>query len=537
MFIIAAIGAILTLYHIADFTRWGLSDGLTWLNTGYKKGPHNSIRWKDVPQRHPVASMIQLPTDVPAAIPRIQHDFGDESPARRTERQKRLARVKDSFVHSWKGYRGHAWLQDEVTPISKGYKNEFGGWGATLVDTLDTLYIMGMEKEFTVAVAALNRIDFSSTELDTLNVFETTIRYLGGLLSAYDLSKGKHPTLFGKAVELGDMLYKAFDTPNRMPMARWDWKKYVRTYTLVPKRRLPKFSGLNEAQEAPAQILSAELGSLSLEFTRLSQLTGDSKYYDAVQRITDQLERQQNNTWLPGLWPVMLDAKSMDFTTGRAFTFGGMADSLYEYLPKACLPSKFLGSQPHKLTRIQQYLMLGNLPSQYRNMYALAIDTAKKHLFFRPLNPDNRELLLSGTVMKNAAGNIKLDPQGQHLACFTGGMVALAAKIFDRPDDIDIARKLVEGCIWAYESMPSSVMPETSHVVPCEEGSDCTWSKEAWYNAIAHKMNYVEGSIGRIEEFIRTSRLPPGFTQIADPRYLLRYVHMLSCLHTRVAAG
>ena len=73
---------------------------------------------------------------------------------------------------------------------------------------------------------------------------------------------------------------------------------------------------------------------MTLEFTRLSQLTGDSKYYDAVQRISDELERQQDLTYLPGLWPVSLDAAKSNFTTDRTFTLGGMADSLYEYLPK-----------------------------------------------------------------------------------------------------------------------------------------------------------------------------------------------------------
>jgi mannosyl-oligosaccharide alpha-1,2-mannosidase len=44
-------------------------------------------------------------------------------------------------------------------------------------------------------------------------------------LSAYDLSEGKHHVLLEKAVQLGDMLYGAFDTPNRLPITRWDWVK------------------------------------------------------------------------------------------------------------------------------------------------------------------------------------------------------------------------------------------------------------------------------------------------------------------------
>jgi mannosyl-oligosaccharide alpha-1,2-mannosidase len=71
-----------------------------------------------------------------------------------------------------------------------------------------------------------------------------------------------------------------------------------------------------------------------LEFTRLTQLTGDAKYYDAVQRIMNAFEESQNTTRLPGMWPVTLDARRLDFTQDRSFTLGAMADSLYEYLPK-----------------------------------------------------------------------------------------------------------------------------------------------------------------------------------------------------------
>jgi mannosyl-oligosaccharide alpha-1,2-mannosidase len=87
-------------------------------------------------------------------------------------------------------------------------------------------------------------------------------------------------------------------------------------------------------QEAQSHALSAELGSLTLEFTRLSQLTGDPKYFDAVQRLSNELEEQQNSTHIPGLWPIVLNAASAVFTTDTSFTFGGMSDSLYEYLPK-----------------------------------------------------------------------------------------------------------------------------------------------------------------------------------------------------------
>lgn len=179
---------------------------------------------------------------------------------------------------------------------------------------------MELHDEFEEAVRDLDFIDFNVLYDDSmeLNVFETTIRHLGGLLSAYDLSHGKYPGLLHKAVHLGHVLYHAFDTPNRNPLTRWK----------------PSDTLEGVAIEADDVALVTEIGSLTLEFTRLSQLTGNPKWFDAVQRVTNFLEGQQNLTALPGLWPVTVDAREGDLTVDRTFSIGGMADSVYEYLPK-----------------------------------------------------------------------------------------------------------------------------------------------------------------------------------------------------------
>lgn len=109
------------------------------------------------------------------------------------------------------------------------------------------------------------------------------------------------------------MLYKAFDTPNRMPITRWSLS-----------------SATKVKQEADKVILLAELGSFTMEFTRLSVLTGDPKWYDAVDRITRLLAAQQSKTHLPGMWPVVVDARAPDLTDDTWFTLGAMADSVYE---------------------------------------------------------------------------------------------------------------------------------------------------------------------------------------------------------------
>lgn len=174
------------------------------------------------PQTCPV-SFIPLPRGTARPVPQIQHKFYPETQSDRLERTERQRAVRKAFQHSWNGYKTHAWLWDEVSPISGGHRNPLGGWAATLVDSLDTLLIMGLDQEFEEGLEALKGIDFSIPRVPTVNVFETTIRYLGGLISAYDLTDGKHSVLLEKACQLADFLYGAFDTPNRMPQTRWQW--------------------------------------------------------------------------------------------------------------------------------------------------------------------------------------------------------------------------------------------------------------------------------------------------------------------------
>lgn len=448
--------------------------------------------WRKYKQRYPVSSIIPLPTGLPAAIPKVQYEFGPETQPAKLRRLDRLNAVKESFLLAWGSYVDRAYMKDELAPVTGEYVQSFGGWAATYLDTLDTLLVMGLEDEFESALQDLGKVDFTTSNMNIVNVFESTIRFLGGLLGAYDLSNGKYPALLEKATELGEILYCAFDTPNRMPVTRWDW----RAAALV----VPQIAG--------DMVLVAEIGSLSLEFTRLSQLTEDSKYYDAVQRISEFFESAQHATKIPGLWPVVMNAKSKTFDYS-AFTLGGMADSLYEYLPK-------------------QYMILGGLEQQYRKLYEGAVDAAKEHLFYRPMAPKDPDILLSGYAeFIDGTRSVMLDPDGQHLTCFVGGMVGIGAKIFERPQDLEVACELVDGCIWAYDSMVIGVMPERFHTVLCEDATNCTWDEQQWHKAIAvRQKNTKETTVmtteERVQYFIKHNRLPPGFTDIDDKRYMLR---------------
>jgi mannosyl-oligosaccharide alpha-1,2-mannosidase len=357
-----------------------------------------------------VESLAALPAGKPKSLPKVQHHFGPESAADRDIRLSRRQQIKAAFKRCWESYRAKAWMRDELSPISGGGRNSFGGWAATLVDALDILWIMELKDEFYEAAAASTAVDFTTSTDDTVNIFETTIQYLGGFLAAYDLSGEEQ--LLHKAVEVGEMLLVAFDTPNHMPITRWEWKKAAN----------------GDKQTAPGWMLVSELGSLSLEFTRLSQLTGDQRWYDAIDRITKLFDTLQQKTKLPGMWPVVVNPKDEDLTGDTGFTLGGMSDSLYEYFPK-------------------EFMLLGGLSPVYQKLHEQSMSTALEHLIFRPMVPQNDDILMSGDARANDDGSSVLEPRVQHLGCFAGGMFGLGGRLFSNEEHVIVGEKLTKGCI------------------------------------------------------------------------------------------
>lgn len=291
---------ILPIHELDDMTEIG--EGRVEIPP-VKQGQVNipTIHWSKMPEHFPVSTTIHLPTGTPKAIPRIQHKFKKESSAEKADREKKLKVIEGAVSHAWSGYREKAWMRDEVRPVSGGARDPFCGWAATLVDALDTLWIVGLKDEFDEAVKAVGEIDFTTSQRKDIPLFETTIRYLGGMLSAYDLSGGLYKILLDKAVELADVLMGAFDTPNRMPVTFYRW--------------MPTFA--SQPHRAGTHVVLAEIGSLSVEFTRLAQLTKEPKYYDAIDRITDAFLEWQNAsgpnaTYIPGLFPVHIDASGCE---------------------------------------------------------------------------------------------------------------------------------------------------------------------------------------------------------------------------------
>ncbi|KAK0716190.1 glycoside hydrolase family 47 protein [Lasiosphaeris hirsuta] len=433
----------------------------------------SSVDWGNVEYRYPAQEPL-TPVPAPPAkpLPRVQHQFGPESTRTSRVREGRRKAVKDLTVKSWNAYRKYAWKQDALLPLSARGRDQFSGWAATLVDSLDTLWMMGLRDEFDEAVAAVAQIDFGNSTAPQVNIFETNIRYLGGLMAAYDLSKRE--VLLQKAIELGDLIYGGFNTANRMPVDS------------IAFDAAKAGTGLHVEE----QVVSASPGTLSLEMTRLSQLTGNPKYYDAIVKVTDLFHRGQNSTRLPGLFPMFVSMLNKNVVAGGDFTLAGCADSLYEYFPK------------------MHALLSGAVP-QYRDLTLGFIAAAKKHIFFRPMIPeDDVDILIAGNV-RVANDNVPvLDPESEHLACFIGGTVALAGRLLEREEDVQVGARLARGCAYAYRSFPTGVMPERFNMVPCREGA-CKWDEERWVEERQKRPEWK-------------AHLPKGFTTAKDPRYILR---------------
>ncbi len=191
----------------------------------------------------------------------------------------RQAAVRAAFLHAWGGYVRYAWGDDELDALRRVAVASYG-MGLTVVDSLDTLHLMNLTSEFDRAVEWV-RTGLRFGEQEDVNLFEVTIRVLGGLLSAYELSHER--TLLDAAEQLGTRLLIAFDSPTGLPYG---------TLGLKSKKKY------NPGWCKGASTV-AEVATLQLEFRALSRHTGKPAYEAVAQRIMDHLRHLQRPPQLP----------------------------------------------------------------------------------------------------------------------------------------------------------------------------------------------------------------------------------------------
>lgn len=226
-------------------------------------------------EKYPVLNEASLPLDISDGPQfTIQSELFEDGGSEDTEM---LSRIRELFVSSWS-------QQELIEGISE-YQ-----WPLSLIDSLDSLYIMGQREKFESAVKAIASIDFTlpPASVEIVDVSDVASRVLGGLLSAYELSM--NTALLAKATDVANFLLRAFDTPNRIPLLQYFWRSKLDN----------KFPYQNSDV--------GQLTSMTLEFIRLSQLTHDNRYFDAAQRVYHAVSLSLDEFDLEHLFPAQLDA-------------------------------------------------------------------------------------------------------------------------------------------------------------------------------------------------------------------------------------
>ncbi|XP_070589536.1 mannosyl-oligosaccharide 1,2-alpha-mannosidase IA [Erythrolamprus reginae] len=386
-----------TLQKLPDEIRRDIhQDKVKLLQDKLGRGEPGAPGLPDLPFRKPVGAVGTEPSD----------------PAVQQKREK----IKEMMKHAWDNYKHYAWGLNELKPISKqGHSsNLFGNiQGATIVDALDTLYIMEMKDEFKEAKEWVEKnLNFNVNA--EISVFEVNIRFVGGLLSAYYLSGEE--IFRKKAVELGEKLLPAFNTPTGIPWALLNIKSGI-------GRNWPWASG--------GSSILAEFGTLHLEFIHLSYLSGNPKFAEKVMNIRKVLNRLDKPE---GLYPNYLNPNSGQWGQHHV-SVGGLGDSFYEYLLKA-------------------WLMSDKTDEEAKQMYYKAVQSIETHLIRKSSNGLMYIAEWKGGLLEHKMG---------HLTCFAGGMFVLGAD--GAPADqtghhIELGAEIARTCHESYDRTGMKLGPE-----------------------------------------------------------------------------
>ena len=309
--------------------------------------------------------------------------------------------VKEAISHAFDGYARHAWGFDELMPVSKRGKNSFCQSGATIIDSLSTLWLAKLSDRFDKARDWALATDYS--KLQSCNLFETNIRILGGLLSAGALSED--PRFYAQAKIIAELMLPSFDNDAGLP---------CNTFPL--------------ARGECAHANLAEAGTLVLEFAFLSHVTNDDKYQRAAERAMRSIALGRNtSSCLPGLYHSSLDTRTGRGTGSCWGSMGGGADSFYEYLLKI-----YLLTNQHA----------SFLP--YKQMWDLSMRSTRDNLLRCSLK---RHLYIGAGDGGFFGSNL------EHLACFLGGNMVLG----DAQAYAQVAAAITESCVAMYTNTASGL--------------------------------------------------------------------------------
>ncbi|KAJ2004452.1 hypothetical protein GGI04_002606 [Coemansia thaxteri] len=326
---------------------------------------------------------------------------------------------------------------DEFLPITKSSNQRWGGWAITLVDSLDTLKLAGLETEYNEAKEFVSTMQFNRTRPGyETQLFEMTIRALGGLLGAYELDND--PMLLKQAKQVGDSLAYAFNTNTGLPATHVDVN--------------------GKSPMSSSEICIAEAGTLQLEFKKLSQLTGDGKYAKLVEKVSDIMDKAERK--LKGLYPKFINIRTGEYNQDSGYSVGSYADSFYEYL-------------------LKQYILHDGKEPKFKERYVESVEAINSKLVkktdsgFSYLGSSHSDDSFSHTM--------------EHLVCFYPGLLALGSHVLDRPQDMVVAKELARTCYHSYAMTPTGLGPDTISFNATETRpsyyNNAWWYKESQFDA------------------------------------------------------
>ena len=323
--------------------------------------------------------------------------------------------IQQAMQHAWDGYRQYAFGYDEVRPVTKKGTNHWGGIGVTLVDSLDTLWIMNMHEEFQQARDWV-RDSLSHDQNAKVSVFETTIRSLGGLLSAYDWSRDA--VFLDEALDLARRLMRAFVHP-------------IVGDTILPFGEVNLQDGsCNMIPWAGGNAILSEFGTLQIEFRYLDEVVQTSETQGFREKVEGIFELLHEISPDNGLFPYYMktdhnskrsvgdesdtddknnnsSSKKIPYFTNDHLTFGAMADSFYEYMLKL-------------------WIQGGKSEPMYRTMYDKAMQGMHDELLHIS-TPSGLLYLADKVGVRTGSNKKRIKHKMDHLVCFVGGMLALGA--------------------------------------------------------------------------------------------------------------
>ncbi|KAK9377088.1 glycoside hydrolase [Lipomyces chichibuensis] len=340
----------------------------------------------------------------------------------------RQNQVKEAFLESWNGYEKYAFGKDIYRPVAKTSRNMAPeGMGWIIVDCLDTMMIMNLEEPLQHAREwVANNLTYDQDY--EVNTFETTIRMLGGLLSAHYLS-GYDDMYLEKAVDLANRLLPAFDSATGIPYA---------SVNLQTGKGVPSHDDGGASS-------TAEATSLQLEFKYVSKLTGEALYWEKAERVIEVID---SGKAVDGLVPIFIMPETGGFR-GDQIRLGSRGDSYYEYL-------------------LKQYLQTNSKEDIYRMMYDESMAGVKKRLMQKSM-PSG----LTYVAELDHGIDGALSPKMDHLVCFLPGNLALGSTggyplhiaqrtswTITQASDMKLAKDLARTCYEMYRVTKTGIAPE-----------------------------------------------------------------------------